>query len=111
MVRFGAIAVGAGLALGFVPSMGARAQAPPKIPEVMVDTATARIVVTGHDFTGKGLLVTLGEIGDITRACSLQATSPQTVGCDLSRPGPPPAGGSRVTFPVGGARGEAELPI
>src|ERR1044072_524322 len=111
MVRFGAIAVGAGLALGFVPSMGARAQAPPKITEVMVDTATARIVVTGHDFTGKGLLVTLGEIGDITRACSLQATSPQTVVCDLSRPGLPPVGDYRITFVVGGQRDEFELTI
>jgi hypothetical protein len=109
MVRFGAIVVGAGLVLGFVVSTVARAQAPLTINEVKVDTVAARIVVTGHDFgSGKGLQVSLGEIGDITRACALQPTSPQTVVCDFSRVGLPPAGDYRIVLVAGGSAGQRD---
>jgi alpha-tubulin suppressor-like RCC1 family protein len=108
MVRFSAIVVGSALVLGFVPSIVARGQAPLTINEVRVDSAAARIVVTGHDFgSGRGLKVTLGEIGDITRACSLQATSPQTVVCDFSRVGLPPAGDYRIALIAGSNPGES----
>jgi hypothetical protein len=93
MVRLSSVAFAAGVALSIVVSTAAAAP-PLDITEVRVDSASSRIVITGAGFgSASTLAVTLGEIGEITRLCSPQATTPETVTCDFARVGGLPAAG------------------
>src|SRR5687768_6048186 len=103
MVRLSSVAFAIGMLLSLVVPMAAGARAL-TITEVTIDDAASRIVVAGRDFgSGKRLRVILGEIGDVSRICSLQATSPPAVVCDFSRVGFPPAGNYRLAVVAGSA--------
>lgn len=78
------------------------------ITQVAVDTAAAKIVIRGHDFGhGNGLKVTLGEIGDVTPLCTLQASPPQSITCDFSGVGGlPPAGDYLLVVAAGNGQSQ-----
>lgn len=111
MTRFWMV-IGSCVALSFGTVGSVRAAGSPgghlAITQVEVDTATAEIVIRGHDFGhGSGFKVTLGEIGDITALCTLQASPPQAITCDFSGVGGlPPAGDYLLTVAAGNGQSQ-----
>lgn len=90
---------------------GARAaRGGPSISQVDIDTARARIVIAGRGFgDGEGLRITLGEIGDISPLCSLDATIADRITCDFSTVGGlPPAGGYLLTVAAADGSGRSD---
>ena len=78
-----------------------------EITEVAVDAGAETITITGDDFDfGHRLKVVLGEIGDITALCTPNFSSPQTIVCDFSTTGLPPAGDFLLTVSTG--KGESQ---
>jgi len=72
------------------------------ITEVVVDSGASTLEITGADFDfGQDLTVTLGEIGDVTSFCTADFTPPQTILCDFSGTGLPPAGDYLLTVSTG----------
>jgi hypothetical protein len=72
------------------------------ITEVAVDADAETITITGRDLDfGAPLKVVLGELGDITALCTPDFTPPQTIVCDFSATGLPPAGDYLLTVATG----------
>lgn len=105
-----ALAVLAPLGLAPVPALAAGPGGHLEITEVAVDAAAETITISGRDLDfGGPLAVELGELGDVTPLCSASfAPPPQTIVCDFSATGLPPAGDYLLTVATGGGQSQSD---
>ena len=81
-----------------------------RVIEVFVDSSAATIEITGEDFDfGPGpLMVSLGELGDISGLCVVNYTPPQLISCDFSSGGLPADGDYLLTVKNGNGQSHSD---
>ena len=104
---FGVLAV---LPLAATPLLASGPGRHLEITEVAVDAAAETITITGRDFDfGAPLVVELGELGAVTPLCTASfAPPPQTIVCDFSSTGLPPAGDYLLAVSTGGGQSQGD---